>query len=89
MRRRVRIGSRAVLRATFLGTRDELEGAFVDVLPRFYPDLSDDFLRLLPPEERTQPLDAYWRPILDSDPAVHGPAARVWSVWVLLVEKLR
>src|SRR6478752_5488094 len=33
-----------VLRATFLGTRQELEGAFLDVLPRFYPDLSDDFL---------------------------------------------
>jgi len=67
-----------VLRATFLGTREELEGAFLDVLPRFYPDLSDDFLKLLSPEERAQPLDAYWRRILDSDPAVHGPAARAW-----------
>jgi proline iminopeptidase len=67
-----------VLRATFLGTRDELEGAFKDVLPRFYPDLSDDFLSVLPPEEREQPLDAYWRRILHSDPAVHGPAARAW-----------
>src|SRR6478752_8205343 len=37
-----------LLRATFLGTRQELEGAFLDVLPRFYPDLSDDFLKLLP-----------------------------------------
>jgi len=78
-----------VLRATFLGTHAELEGAFVDVLPRFYPDLSEDFLSVLPPEERTQPLDAYWRRILESDPAVHGPAARAWSVWVLLLEKLR
>jgi proline iminopeptidase len=67
-----------VLRATFLGTRSELEGAFADVLPRFYPDLSDDFASVLPPEEREQPLDAYWRRILDSDPAVHGPAARAW-----------
>src|SRR5712671_2100234 len=41
-----------VLRATFLGTRAELEGAFVDVLPRFYPDLYEDFLSLLTPEER-------------------------------------
>src|SRR5216683_4776211 len=64
-----------VLRATFLGTRHEIEGAFLDALPRFYPDLSNDFLELLPPEERAQPLDAYWRRILDSDPAVHGPAA--------------
>jgi proline iminopeptidase len=67
-----------VLRATFLGTRQELEGAFLDVMQRFYPDLSDDFLGVLPPEERAQPLDAYWRRILDADPAVHGPAARAW-----------
>jgi proline iminopeptidase len=67
-----------VLRATFLGTRSELEGAFLDVLPRFYPDLSEDFLGVLPREERAQPLDAYWRRILDPDPAVHGPAARAW-----------
>src|SRR6202165_4160480 len=67
-----------VLRATFLGTREELEGAFLDVLPRFYPDLSGDFLKLLPPQEREQPLDAYWRRILDPDPAVHRPASRAW-----------
>jgi proline iminopeptidase len=67
-----------VLRATFLGTRAELEAAFLASLPRFYPGLSDDFLKLLPPEDRGQPLDAYWRRILDPDPAVHGPAARAW-----------
>ena len=57
--------SSIVLRATFLGTRAELEGAFLDALPRFYPDLSEDFLepvvagraraaarRLLPPHSR-------------------------------------
>src|ERR1700726_774584 len=67
-----------VLRATFLGTRSELEGAFLDALPRFYPDLNDDFLKVLPGQERAQPLDAYWRRILDPDPAVHGPAAHAW-----------
>ena len=70
--------SSIVLRATFLGTRNELEGAFIDTLPRFYPQLSEDFLGVLPPEERAQPLDAYYRRILDSDPQVHGPAARAW-----------
>jgi proline iminopeptidase len=67
-----------VLRATFLGTRAELEGVFLDTLPRFYPALSADFLSLLPPEERDRPLEAYWRRILDTDAAVHGPAARAW-----------
>jgi proline iminopeptidase len=66
------------LRATFLGTRQELESAFLDALPRFYPGLHEDFLSLLPPEERAQPLDAYWRRILDSDVAIHGPVARAW-----------
>jgi proline iminopeptidase len=67
-----------VLRATFLGTKAELEAAFLDALPRFYPGLNDDFLKVLPSEERAQALDAYFRRILDSDPAVHGPAARAW-----------
>ncbi|MCA1456500.1 prolyl aminopeptidase [Bradyrhizobium sp. BRP22] len=67
-----------VLRATFLGTRRELEGAFLETLPRFYPALSVDFLSLLPAEERGQPLEGYWRRILDADAAVHGPAARAW-----------
>jgi proline iminopeptidase len=67
-----------VLRATFLGTRTELEQAFLQNLPRFHPGLSDDFFGLLPAAELKRPLDAYWRRILDSDPAVHGPAARAW-----------
>lgn len=67
-----------VLRATFLGTREELEGAFLTNLSRIYPELSDDFLGLLSLEERNRPLDVYWRRILDADPAVHGPASRAW-----------
>src|SRR5580704_5620621 len=69
-----------VLRATFLGTRAEIEDGFLNVLPRVYPGLSDDFLGVLPLEERARPLDAYFRRILDPDPAVHGPAARAWNV---------
>src|SRR5665213_1608196 len=67
-----------VLRATFLGTRGELDGAFLSALPRFYPDLNADFIGVLPEQERGQLLDAYFRRILDFDPAVHGPAARAW-----------
>jgi proline iminopeptidase len=67
-----------VLRATFLGTYDELLGAFLTTLPRFYPALHADFLGLLPEDEQVQPLDAYWRRILDPDPAIHAPFARAW-----------
>jgi proline iminopeptidase len=67
-----------VLRATFLGTYEEIESGFCERLSRFYPALYEDFLGLLPEAERARPLDAYWRRILDTDPAVHGPAARAW-----------
>src|SRR3954447_12970684 len=68
-----------VLRATFLGTRAELEQAFLQNLVRFHPGLSEDFFSLLPQDERARPLDAYWRRILDPDPVVHAPAARAWD----------
>jgi proline iminopeptidase len=41
-----------VLRATFLGTIAEIEDGFLSSLPRHYPGLFEDFLSLLPPEER-------------------------------------
>jgi proline iminopeptidase len=66
------------LRATFLGTRAEVETAFGPALARFYPELHRDFLEMLPAEERGAPIDAYLRRILDPDPDVHGPAARAW-----------
>ncbi len=66
------------LRATFLGTQAEVETAFTSRLAQFYPALHEDFLSVLPPEERAQPVEAYYRRILDADPAVHGPASRAW-----------
>jgi proline iminopeptidase len=68
-----------VLRATFLGTRAEVETAFAETLPRIYPGLFEDFLSVLSTDERARPVEAYWRRILDPDPAVHGPAARAWN----------
>src|SRR6201996_9348858 len=68
-----------VLRATFLGTRAELDNAFLNALPRFYPELYKGFLGVLPEDERAQPIEAYCRRVLDPDPAIHAPAARAWG----------
>ena len=67
-----------VLRATFLGTIEEIEDAFLNSLPRLYPGLAEDFLGLLTPEQCTRPIQSYFRRILDPDPAIHGTAARAW-----------
>ena len=70
--------SALVLRATFLGTRTEIQHAFCEALPRHYPALHEDFLSLLEFDERAVPLQAYWKRILDPDRKVHAPAARAW-----------
>ncbi|MCC6982734.1 MAG: prolyl aminopeptidase [Bauldia sp.] len=67
-----------LLRAVFLGTREELNWAFLDGPARFRPELLEDFLSFLTPEERRDPLPAYWRRILDRRPEVHAPAAQRW-----------
>ncbi len=77
------------LRATFLGTRAEIEAGFTSRLPQFYPALNEDFLNVLPAEERGRPVDAYWRRILDADPAVHGPAARAWHDTERILSELK
>src|SRR4029453_6512613 len=64
-----------VLRATFLGTSGEIENGFLNVLPRFYPGLYDDFMSVLPEGERAQPIQAYFRRILDPDAAAHARGA--------------
>lgn len=79
-----------VLRATFLGTRAEIEQGFLTTLPVIYPALSEDFLSLLPPEDRgDRTLDAYWARILDPDPAIHGPAARAWHDTERILSEVR
>jgi len=67
-----------VLRAVFLGSREEVEWAFVKAAPTFFPELWRAFLAPLPPEERDDPLAAYGRRLTDPDPRVHIPAARIW-----------
>jgi proline iminopeptidase len=68
-----------VLRATFLGTSAEIENGFLNTLPRFYPGLYDDFMSVLPEGERAQPIQAYFRRILDPNPDLNIPAARAWG----------
>jgi proline iminopeptidase len=67
-----------VLRAVFLGTHAELEWAFLDGPKRFRPALLSDFLSILTPDERRDPLAAYWKRILDPDPAVHARTHWLW-----------
>ena len=76
------------LRAIFLGTRAEVEWAFVDGPKLFRPDLYADFVGLLPEAERADPLAAYLRRLADPDPAVQVPAAQTWAAYERALSEL-
>jgi proline iminopeptidase len=67
-----------VLRGIFLCTKAEIE-FFLYGVQWFYPELYDDFIAPIPPEERGDLLAAYARRLLCDDPQQYWPAARAWS----------
>lgn len=70
-----------VLRAVFLGTRAEVEWAFIEGPKRFRPELYAAFLGFLERHERADPLQAYLARLNDPDPKVHAPAALRWGAY--------
>lgn len=45
----------------------------------FYPEVHREFVEFLPPEERSDLLEAYYKRLIDPDPEVHFPAAFSWT----------
>jgi len=67
-----------VLRAVFLGSDAEVDWAFRRAPAEIRPDLYEGFVAALPESERADPLRAYVERLINTDPAVRGPAARQW-----------
>jgi proline iminopeptidase len=67
-----------VLRGIFLCTALEIDW-FMDGAQWFHPEVHEEFAAPIPAEERNDLLQAYYKRIMDDDPAVHWPAVRAWS----------
>ncbi|MAF48178.1 MAG: prolyl aminopeptidase [Rhodospirillales bacterium] len=67
-----------VLRGIFLCRQLELDW-FLGGIAAIYPENWRAFLDHLEAHERHDPLNAYHQRLMHPDPAVHGPAARVWA----------
>ena len=67
-----------VLRGIFLCRQQEAEW-FLHGIRHVFPEAWHKFVGAIPEGERADLLDAYVRRLNHSDPAVHMPAARVWS----------
>jgi proline iminopeptidase len=69
-----------VLRGIFLCRPREIEW-FLSGLQNVFPEPWREFAGYIPAAERGELLEAYYRRLVDPDPAVHMPAARRWSVY--------
>ena len=67
-----------VLRGVFLGTERELDW-FLGGMGMIFPEAWRAFVGFLPEDERGDVLGAYHARLTDADPAVHLPAAQMWS----------
>jgi proline iminopeptidase len=78
-----------VLRAVFLGTREEFKWAFEGAAQTFYPELWRSLVNLLPESERGDPIAALGARITNPDPKIHGAAAHVWHDYERALSLLR
>jgi proline iminopeptidase len=69
-----------VLRGIFLCRSSEVEW-FLYGMRTIFPEAWRAFAGFVPPAERNNLLDAYYRRLTDPEPAVHMPAARAWSTY--------
>jgi len=67
-----------ILRGIFLCRNDEVEW-FMTGMRRIFPEAWREFADYLPEDERGDLLGNYHRRLVDPDPEVHLPAARIWS----------
>lgn len=77
-----------ILRGIFLCRASEVDW-FMNGIRNFFPDAWDRFTGHLPPDERGDALNAYYRRLCDPDPAVHRPAAIEWSTYEATCSTLR
>jgi proline iminopeptidase len=75
--------SELVLRGIFLLRRSELEWFYQDPLgaAQIYPDLWESYVEVIPPEERADMMQAYYKRLTSTDSATLNAAARAWSIW--------
>jgi proline iminopeptidase len=76
------------LRGIFLCREKEIRWFYQEGASWIFPDVWEEFERVIPVEERTDFVSAYYRRLTSEDAAVRLDAARAWSVWEGSTSKL-
>lgn len=70
-----------VLRGIFLVRRSELEWFYQDGASWLFPEAFAAFVAPIPPSERGDLIEAYYRRLTHPDPRIQIEAAKSWSTW--------
>jgi proline iminopeptidase len=77
-----------VLRGIFLCRPKEISWFYQEGASAIFPDVWENYLRVIPEAERGDMLGAYHRRLTGEDEAVRLEAARAWSIWEASTSKL-
>ena len=77
-----------VLRGIFLCRPKEIEWFYQEGASAIFPDVWEEYLKVIPENERADMVSAYHRRLTSEDYAVRLEAARAWSIWEGSTSKL-
>jgi proline iminopeptidase len=77
-----------VLRGIFLCRQKEIKWFYQEGASAIFPDVWEEYLKVIPEAERGDMLTAYHRRLTSDDEAVRLEAARAWSIWEGSTSKL-
>ena len=70
-----------ILRGIFLCRRDEIDWFYQRGANRIFPDYWEDYLSVIPEEERHDMVQAYYKRLTSKDELARMAAAKAWSRW--------
>jgi proline iminopeptidase len=77
-----------ILRGIFLCRPKEISWFYQEGASAIYPDVWEEYVKVIPVEERGDMLGAYHRRLTSDDEQVRLEAARAWSIWEGSTSKL-
>jgi proline iminopeptidase len=77
-----------VLRGIFLCRPKEIRWFYQEGASAIFPDVWEEYLKVIPPEEREDMVSAYYSRLTSDDETVRLEAARAWSIWEGSTSKL-
>ena len=77
-----------ILRGIFMLRQKEIHWFYQEGASKIFPDAWEEYLKPIPPEERNDLLNAYYKRLTSEDKNIRLEAAKAWSIWEASTSKL-